>query len=236
MAKKPCAVTLDDKSSTIFCGDKAGDVYSIPLLAPAEDLESTVSIGEVPEGKPYMPSASILTVHSARNRKVLEDQIKQSKQPTKKVDREPLNFKHDLVLGHVSMLTDIVFATAVDEGSDKSKNYLVTSDRDEHIRISRSPPQSHVIEGFCMGHDEFVSRLVLLTPKILVSGGGDDFLHLWDWQSCSPLAKIGIRDCLDQIPTKPEEGQPIAVTCLRTMDARDSSSVRLRCSCALPWE
>lgn len=228
MPKKPCVVELDSNNSTIFCGDKFGDVYSVPLLAPAEDLDSTASIGEVPEHKPFMPSASILTVHSGRNRKVLEDQIRQAQKPPEKPSKEPLKFKHELVLGHVSMLTAVVFASVVDDSSGKSRQYLLTSDRDEHIRVSRCPPQSHVIEGYCMGHEEFVSKLALLTPKILVSGGGDDYLCLWDWRSFKVLTKIDIRESLDGTETEAGEARRIAVTCIRIMDGPRQSFVCLR--------
>lgn len=54
-------------------------------------------------------------------------------------------FEHKLLLGHVSMLTDIALVVL------NGRNYIITADRDEHIRISRGIPQSHIIEGFCLG-------------------------------------------------------------------------------------
>jgi len=48
-----------------------------------------------------------------------------------------------LVLGHTSLLTS--FTLSEDE------RYIITADRDEHIRISWYP-QSYCIEGYCLGH------------------------------------------------------------------------------------
>ena len=89
--------------------------------------------------------------------------------------KETPRFKHELLLGHVSMLTDIASATV------GSRSYIVTADRDEHIRVSRGIPQAHIIEGFCQGHEEFVSRLCFTKSRHLVSGGGDAYLYVWDW-------------------------------------------------------
>ena len=86
------------------------------------------------------------------------------------------------------MLTDVVYAKADRRG------YIMTADRDEHIRISRGPPQAHIIEGFCFGHEAFVSRLCLTQSGLLVSGGGDDHLLVWDWQNYLLKEKLAIRD------------------------------------------
>lgn len=190
MARRPCAISTTADDSTILCADKFGDVYAVPLIAPPED-EQNGNPGTEDSGptnsKQFVPSASVLTVHSGRNRKVLEEQLKQAaKNPSK--SKEPMKFKHDLLLGHVSMLTDIIY-TQLD-----GRSYIITADRDEHIRISRGPPQAHIIEGFCHGHEAFVSRLCLASPTLLVSGGGDDNIFVWDWPNYRLLETIPIRD------------------------------------------
>uniref|UniRef100_A0A4W3JHI2 WD repeat domain 4 n=1 Tax=Callorhinchus milii TaxID=7868 RepID=A0A4W3JHI2_CALMI len=79
-----------------------------------------------------------------------------------------------LQLGHLSML--LAVAVSPDD------RYLVTSDRDEKIRVSFLE-KPHVIEAFCLGHSEFVSELFIPPnhPQLLVSGSGDGTLRLWDF-------------------------------------------------------
>jgi tRNA (guanine-N(7)-)-methyltransferase subunit TRM82 len=175
MARRPSSIALTEDGLTILCADKFGDVYSLPLIPSPEEEEKEMLEREKKEQAKFVPSASVLTVHSGRNRKILEEQLKQAE--TKQLQaRETPKFKHDLLLGHVSMLTDIVCTTY------QGRSYIATADRDEHIRISRGLPQAHIIEGFCQGHDEFISRLCISKHKThLVSGGGDAHLYVWDW-------------------------------------------------------
>ncbi|RUS31543.1 hypothetical protein BC938DRAFT_477609 [Jimgerdemannia flammicorona] len=60
--------------------------------------------------------------------------------------------------------------------------YIITADRDEHIRISRNPA-GYNIESFCLGHTDVITSLVLIpwAPNLLISGGGDSFLRVWDY-------------------------------------------------------
>ncbi|EKG21990.1 hypothetical protein MPH_00682 [Macrophomina phaseolina MS6] len=202
MPKRPCAVAITQDNQTILCADKFGDVYALPLQHTLED-EQAFAIQAEQAPKAFVPAATNLTVHTARNRRALEAQLKQEAQTKSK---EPLRFKHELLLGHVSMLTDLLLIHLGPEDlksdgcSSGSRNYILTSDRDEHIRVSRGQPQSHVIEGFCLGHKEFVSKMCLATPRMLVSGGGDDHLFVWDWLRGRLLRKIPIRDILASIP------------------------------------
>jgi len=189
MSRRPSSITLTSDDGTILCADKFGDVYALPLLPSPE--EEKVDQLETPatetEQKDWLPSATTLTVHSGRNRKTLEEQLKQKAKGLAK-SKEPMRFKHELLLGHVSMLTDVVYTKAND------RSYIITADRDEHIRISRGPPQAHIIEGFCFGHEAFISKLCLTPSGLLVSGGGDDHLYVWDWQNCALKEKMAIRD------------------------------------------
>ncbi|KAK0654456.1 tRNA (guanine-N(7)-)-methyltransferase non-catalytic subunit trm82 [Lasiodiplodia hormozganensis] len=205
MPKRPCAVVINQDGQTILCADKFGDVYALPLHHTVEDEQAFVAKAEQTP-KAFVPSATNLTVHTARNRKALEAQLKQ--QDTQAKSKEPLRFKHELLLGHVSMLTDLLFVTLDAEDLEAEpkasvsgpRSYILTADRDEHIRISRGQPQSHIIEGFCLGHKEFISKMCLATPQVLVSGGGDDHLFVWDWLKGKLLRKISLRDILSSVP------------------------------------
>ncbi|ORY14580.1 guanine-N(7)--methyltransferase subunit TRM82 [Clohesyomyces aquaticus] len=208
MPRRPCAIAITSDDSTILCADKFGDVYALPLFPSLEEeRSSTPNSGhnEATTEKPYVPAASMLTVHSGRNRKVLEDQMKQANLGKKKT-KEPMQFKHELLLGHVSMLTDIAYTT-IDAGVEggKPRSFILTADRDEHIRISRGPSQAYIIEGFCQGHEEFISRLCLTGSGLLVSGGGDDYIYVWDWLNSRLIEKLCIRDTVIQFArTNPE--------------------------------
>lgn len=100
------------------------------------------------------------------------------------------------ILGHVSMLVDLVVAR---EGNSQ---FIITADRDEHIRVSRYP-QSYVIERWLFAHKEFVSKLCLIpcAPYLLLSGGGDEFLCLWNWSTGELLEKISLTPMVHETPT-----------------------------------
>lgn len=202
MSRRPSSITLTSDDSTILVADKFGDVYALPLLPSPEDVQEPppAPAEAQPEEQDFTPSATVLTVHSGRNRRTLEEQLKQkAKGPLK--TKEVMTFRHDLLLGHVSMLTDLAFAKV------DSKSYIITADRDEHIRVSRGVPQAHIIEGFCFGHEEFVSKLCVTRSGLLVSGGGDAHLYVWDWQNYRLAEKLPLRDtAMQHLKSGPEVG------------------------------
>ncbi|KAK4151967.1 hypothetical protein C8A00DRAFT_44929 [Chaetomidium leptoderma] len=217
MPKRPCSLTLTPDNHTILSADKFGDVYALPLLQstttttpPTSDpivvaplpksrsaTPSTPAAPSTPTPLLLKPQGNELTVHTKRNLKALENQ-KISMDRNSKAQQDQLNgaahdvvvFEHTLLLGHVSMLTAICIGT-----TSGSREYIITADRDEHIRVSRGMPQAHVIEGFCLGHEDFVSRLCVAPggkARILISGGGDDDLFVWDWARGQLLGKAGV--------------------------------------------
>jgi tRNA (guanine-N(7)-)-methyltransferase subunit TRM82 len=187
MPKRPCALAITDDNSAIISADKFGDVYSLPLI-PLETLDAPKSTSNTPEPsvKTFAPAANELTIHSQRNRKALENQRRQTNKASQKP--EPV-FEHKLLLGHVSMLTDIALVTL------GNRNYIITADRDEHIRVSRGITQTHIIEGFCLGHSEFISRICVPAdrPELLISGGGDDEIIVWEWESGNLVSKMELK-------------------------------------------
>ena len=219
-------MTLTTEESIILCADKFGDVYALPLfenkstqLPTGENIASGESLQNVPKQDQYIPSANSSTVHTKRNQQALKNQQNLS---NKKAEKKELGFELQLLLGHVSLLTDLAYVTFTAENStnQRSRSYIITSDRDEHIRISRGLPQAYVIEGYCLGHTEFISKLCVFpwNSEILVSGGGDDYLIVWDWVNGNELQKIDLRTTVedfrescfhrpggDVVSTKPEE-------------------------------
>ncbi|KAL5000791.1 hypothetical protein BDV10DRAFT_28436 [Aspergillus recurvatus] len=178
MPKRPCAITFMEDND-ILTGDKFGDVYTMPLKPSAESRAAA----KTPAQRSTRIAATNLTVHTQRNLKSLEMQMNmQNKQ--KKEFEKPV-FDHDLLLGHVSLLTDVMFASlpSPDPSSTKRRNYILSADKDEHIRVSRGRPQAHVIENHCLGHTAFISKLCIpeWAPEYLISGGGDPHLIVWNW-------------------------------------------------------
>eukprot|EP00095_Tigriopus_kingsejongensis_P004421 maker-scaffold1224_size54636-snap-gene-0.12 protein:Tk04421 transcript:maker-scaffold1224_size54636-snap-gene-0.12-mRNA-1 annotation:"trna (guanine-n -)-methyltransferase subunit wdr4" len=85
------------------------------------------------------------------------------------VENEPFG---KLVLGHLSMLLDLVISP--------DGKFILTSDRDEKVRITHYPNSYH-IHGFCLGHEEFVSSIAILPDNRLLSSSGDGTLKVWDY-------------------------------------------------------
>ncbi|KAJ8102646.1 hypothetical protein POJ06DRAFT_265511 [Lipomyces tetrasporus] len=96
------------------------------------------------------------------------------------------------ILGHVSMLVDLLVTE-----DQRGMRHIISSDRDEHVRVTKYP-ESYVIERFCLGHEQFVSQLLIpkWSPNTLISGGGDDFLAHWDWTTGELLEKVDIYSIL----------------------------------------
>ncbi|ATY59393.1 Quino amine dehydrogenase [Cordyceps militaris] len=194
MPKRPSSITVSPDSQ-IIVADKFGDVYAIPLLkstepyVPPQNATSSSSGSSKPFSK---PAATVLTVHSKGNRAALAAQQRQLANPINPADHvraEGPDFEHTLLLGHVSMLTTLLLGEDV-----QRRRYVLTGDRDEHIRVSRYIPQAHVIHGYCLGHREFVGAMVIPAGRgaVLVSGGGDEDLFVWDWIHGKLLSRTSI--------------------------------------------
>ncbi|XP_033628731.1 tRNA (guanine-N(7)-)-methyltransferase non-catalytic subunit WDR4-like [Asterias rubens] len=107
-----------------------------------------------------------------------------------------------LKLGHLSMLLDMEVS--------KDDKFILTSDRDEKIRVS-CLPNAYNIHAFCLGHTEFVSRIAIMPgfDNVLVSGGGDSTLRFWDYVQgrqlhCEPLQSPDV--------SHDDESQPQIIT------------------------
>lgn len=193
MPKRPCAVSLSFDDNTIFSADKGGDVYSLSFN-PSEDGE--IRIASRPK-KAYLPAANAYVVHTKKNlislqQQILRQQARENQPPEQAVS---VQMKPDALLGHISILTDMALGVVpAGSSTDKSHLYILTADRDESIRVSRGPPQTHIIEAYCFGHESFITSLCTLTsaPHLLISGGGDNYLLVWNWRIGQPLHKVQI--------------------------------------------
>ncbi|RWA11395.1 hypothetical protein EKO27_g3697 [Xylaria grammica] len=221
MPKRPCSLALAADEQTIFSADKFGDVYGLPLIPQPE--ASLVSTSAPVVSRP-LRGANVFTVHSQRNRRALEDQQRQREANAKRdVPKEGPKFAHEVLLGHVSMLTCVL--TTHDA---QNRPYIVTADRDEHIRVSRGMPQSHIIEVYCLGHTSFVNALC--NPRyrsdILISGGGDNKLFVWDWLAGKLLGTV---DLLSHVRKILPDTTKIAVIKLIAYEAENECFVVVIC-------
>jgi tRNA (guanine-N(7)-)-methyltransferase subunit TRM82 len=213
MPKRPSAVTIGPDAQ-IICADKFGDVYALPLLIPSDGSKSSASLSALPmpTKKVFKPTANPLTVHSKGNRLALLNQIKQAelRSESQGANAGGRDFELNLLLGHVSMLTALVL------GEKQGRNYILSADRDEHIRVSRYIPHAHIIENFCFGHKEFINDMVIPPTKqdILVSGGGDEHIFVWDWLAGKELFKTNILSLAQEIAP---ETTSVAVSNLYTL-------------------
>jgi tRNA (guanine-N(7)-)-methyltransferase subunit TRM82 len=215
MPKRPNAIAFANKDRTILCADKFGDVYALPTIecndVPIRATPALLSRSATPAvTRSFHSQANEKTVHSKRNLAALENQKKQLEKEGSSTPRNGINpkkdptgdFYHKLVLGHVSMLTDLtvgrIQTTDPKSGKTSIKELIITADRDEHIRVSRGMPQSHVIENFLLGHKEFVSRVHIPQryPNILISGGGDTSVYIWDYVTGHLLSKQDMRQAM----------------------------------------
>ncbi|KAF7493170.1 tRNA (guanine-N(7)-)-methyltransferase non-catalytic subunit wuho [Sarcoptes scabiei] len=78
----------------------------------------------------------------------------------------------ELLLGHCSMLLDFIVT--------ENKDYIISADRDEKIRISHYPNTYNIL-SYCLGHRDFVGTIGLIDKQTLISGSGDGSLLCWNY-------------------------------------------------------
>jgi tRNA (guanine-N(7)-)-methyltransferase subunit TRM82 len=225
MPKRLCAVALTTSQTTILAGDKFGDVYALPLHHSFNPTTAAPSQPKAAIPKPQKPSASELTVHTKGNLEALrQQQLNRVFVPRKE---SPI-FEHQLILGHVSVLTDLVVGLDV---SNAHREYVLTADRDEHIRVSRGIPQAHVINNYCLGHTDFVSRLCTIPelPQFLISGGGEPSIRIYDWLRGETVAEASLEENLKDVikdiaySRLQNNNHDRAVSCVRALYTEGSS-------------
>jgi tRNA (guanine-N(7)-)-methyltransferase subunit TRM82 len=211
MPKRVCALTVSPSGRKLLVGDKFGDVYELPVWPSAPSAPSSWSAGQkenVQEKKQeevtqqqFTPSASETTVHTKRNLLALKQQQQLKVAPKKANDAGAggLGFDARCILGHVSLLTDVAVASVPSSPSasasgakQQQKSFILTSDRDEHVRISRYP-QSHVIEGYCLGIREFVSvvRVLPWDQRLVAVGSGEPSVRIFAWAEGECRCEVG---------------------------------------------
>ncbi|KAI8965962.1 hypothetical protein F5Y11DRAFT_310954 [Daldinia sp. FL1419] len=224
MPKRPSSIAITPDGNTILSADKFGDVYALPLIptsTPEEPSTPSTPSSSVPAPS-HKPAANRLTVHSQRNLRALEEQERILASRKDEPAKEAQGAKYEPILGHVSMLTALVLATA------DGKPYIITADRDEHIRVSRGIPQAHIIENYCLGHEAFLNALCIPAsfPQLLVAGGGDDTIAVWEWKTGRLVGRSNLLSCVRKVVPTAER---VALSQLHTYDVDGKSFVLAVC-------
>ncbi|ODV58605.1 Trm82p [Ascoidea rubescens DSM 1968] len=107
--------------------------------------------------------------------------------PENFTDYNPINNSYTLLLGHVSMLTDLLLWN----------QSVISADRDEHIRFSNFN-NPFIIENFLFGHTQFISSLNIpkFNNNLLISAGGDQQIFFWNLSQTHqnhPILKFDIK-------------------------------------------
>ncbi|XP_066386133.1 uncharacterized protein [Miscanthus floridulus] len=111
------------------------------------------------------------------------------------VDNKPVS-----ILGHYcSIITSMKFSP--------DGRFIATADRDFKIRVTLFPKNplkgAHEIQGFCLGHTDFVSCITFTSisenQSFLISGGGDSTVRLWDYVNGCLLDTFQVRDKMGEL-------------------------------------
>ncbi|XP_070694256.1 tRNA (guanine-N(7)-)-methyltransferase non-catalytic subunit wdr4 [Pempheris klunzingeri] len=126
----------------------------------------------------------------------------------------------ELRMGHLSMLLSIT--------TSPDNKYIITADRDEKIRVShlRSP---YNIQSFCLGHQQFVSALLVPSghPRWLLSGSGDGTVKLWEYESGRKLQSWDLTE-LGETPSSEADKQKKTTVC-RIISSPDAHHIAVQC-------
>lgn len=179
-----------DEGKLIACVDSDKSVVIFKIDTSAEDPEKFLQVMKRQQF-PKRPNALALADEDTTI--IVADKfgdvynLKIDEEPIRKIDDQS-----EPILGHVSMLTDVAVAKDAN-----NKSYIITTDRDEHIKISHYP-QTFIVDKWLFGHKEFVSSVDLpkWQTKFLFSAGGDKEIFAWNWQSGELLSQYSFEDAV----------------------------------------
>jgi tRNA (guanine-N(7)-)-methyltransferase subunit TRM82 len=163
---------VENALKVVIAGDLAGDAVAFSLQ----------HAGAVETPTPPTPKGTIAEKEKEKESSK-DDQTNTAEVETNRHKR--------LLLGHTaSMLTGVQVTT------DNGVGRILTSDRDEKIRVSLFP-DTHVVDSFLLGHEAFVSSLDVVHKDGLTrcaTSSGDGTIRLWDYAKCQELAVASVAD------------------------------------------
>ncbi|KAM7407951.1 hypothetical protein PAMA_003611 [Pampus argenteus] len=126
----------------------------------------------------------------------------------------------ELRMGHLSMVLAVTMSL--------NDEYVITADRDEKIRVShlRSP---YNIQSFCLGHQQFVSALLVPSgyPHWLLSGSGDGTVKLWEYKSGKRLQSWDLQQLEDTLSSEADKDKKPTVC--RISSSPDGHHIAVLC-------
>jgi hypothetical protein len=160
---------------TLVAGDLTGDAVAFPCQAvEAAVVGDEVSV-RLDAAKPSAVSSESSGLAGADNARDVSSDCR-------------------LLLGHTASMLTGVRVVATHDDSGRTKCRILTSDRDEKVRVS-SFPDAFRIEGYLLGHDAFISALDVAnddtghgTPRC-VTCSGDGTVRLWDLVQFQEVAR-----------------------------------------------
>eukprot|EP00566_Odontella_aurita_P013526 CAMPEP_0113546988 /NCGR_PEP_ID=MMETSP0015_2-20120614/12107_1 /TAXON_ID=2838 /ORGANISM="Odontella" /LENGTH=447 /DNA_ID=CAMNT_0000447495 /DNA_START=26 /DNA_END=1366 /DNA_ORIENTATION=+ /assembly_acc=CAM_ASM_000160 len=179
-----CAVSRSDKSLSLYCISIGAElkhsslpfaVYKLPKRACCLDLT------RIPASDDEKSSIDVVVAGDLAG----DVTAYQASKATNEAGENAGTSR--LLLGHTATMITGVKVTA-----DSGTMRVLSSDRDEKVRIS-SFPQTCVLEGFLLGHTAFIVSLdVALKDGCTrcVTCGGDGTVRLWDYALCKELATL----------------------------------------------
>lgn len=181
-------IVTKDGDKLISCADSDKSVLIFKI-----DLTNKSNCLELVKRQPFPKRPNAITISDDESTVIMADKFGDVYSiPVEGKVIENFNEELDPILGHVSMLTDVHFKTDAN-----GKRYLITTDRDEHIKVSHFP-QSFIVDKWLFGHKEFVSSICSPAWKsnFLFSAGGDDSVFLWDWESGKKLREFNYAESI----------------------------------------
>lgn len=181
-------VLSHDEKMLIACAD-----WDKSVIIFAIDLQENENCLRLIKRRPFPKRPNAITLTSDQKTLIIADKFG---------DVYPMSIQEEAVakiddavqpiLGHVSMLTDVIMTK-----DSSGKRYIITSDRDEHIKISHFP-QCFIVNKWLFGHKEFVSSLCSPQWKQnwIFSAGGDDLVFTWDWEVGKILSQFDYTDLI----------------------------------------
>lgn len=184
---------FNDGKSLVACTDSNKGIVIVDI-----DLEASEDCLTVRKREQFAKRPNAITLTSDEKIVLMADKFGDVYTiDTTSNSTDSLNEERKPLLGHVSMLTDILLQKSKTTG----KEYVITTDRDEHIKISNYP-QSFVVDKWLFGHKEFISSIVSPSWRTewLISAGGDESIFLWNWEDGSLLSTFDYSDLVkDQL-------------------------------------